>query len=240
MEKWSTAERINFEQSIYDKIKNVVGNLKETGRKAESKPVSMYDYRNYSAPKIRKVHLGGVAVRPPAPKMQVSTCGIHPDFNYDIPRFALEWLERKDATMLIVDLHPARDIVLYPDYVEKYLEPLYLLRNKSLEIPGTSRETSITTVRDYPLAVQYSRYSVHGDYPLEQTEKAWDLALKYLDVWLEAWKKAQPITHPEEKKHLQKRLEMMSEAYRRLDPGARFWIRIGGEKLAKEMQGFSW
>jgi hypothetical protein len=132
--------------------------------------------------------------------MQVSTCGIHPAYDYDIPRFALEWLERKDHTMLIVDLHPVKDIVLYPDYVEKYLKPLHPIVNKALEIPGTEKEIRIPTPRSYPMTAQYSRYALHGKYAIEQTEQAWDLALKYLDVWLEDWKKGEPITDPEDRR----------------------------------------
>jgi len=236
--KWSTAERVVFEQTIYDKLTENLGELKETGRKADSTDSWSYDYRNYSAPKVRKIHLGGVVLK--TPKMRVSTCGIHPAYDYDIPRFALEWLEWEDKTMLIVDLHPSRDIVLYPDYVEKYLKPLYPIAKKALEIPGTSIERSIPTPRSYPLSAQYSRYAISGEYALEQTEQAWHLALKYLDVWLEDWKKGKAITDPEEKKMNKRRLEMMSESYRTLDPGARLWIRLGGEKLAKEMQEFSW
>ena len=240
MAKWSTAERVVFEQTVLDKIEAVVGKLNETGKKADSKNSWAYDYRNYSAPKIRKVHIGGVTLRPPAPKMQVSTCGIHPAYEYDIPRFALEWLERQEHTMFIVDLHPVKDIILYPDYVEKYLAPLHPIFNKSLEIPGTKTDLTAPSPRQYPMADQYSRYAIHGEYVPEQTEQAWDLALKFLDVWLEDWKKGEPLKDSEEKKLNERRFEAMSELYRTLDPGARFWIRLGGEKLAKEMQGFSW
>ncbi len=229
-----------FEETFYDKINSVVGDLEETERIADSKESCSYEYRNYSGPKIRKLHLGGVVFRPPAPEVRTSTCGIHPAYDYDFPRFGCLWSERKDKTLLIVDLHPVRDIVLYPDYVEKYLKPLHPLAKDALEIPGMEKEVRMPHPRSYWLSAQFSKYFIRGRFPVEQTGKAWDLALKYFDVWLEGWKKGEPIQDPEEKKMNQKRLEMMSEAYRILDPGARLWISVGGEQLAKEMQEFSW
>ena len=60
LEKWSTAKSVTFEQTFYDRIKDVVGDLEEIGRKSETGKDYSYDYRNFAGIKIQKLHLGGI------------------------------------------------------------------------------------------------------------------------------------------------------------------------------------
>jgi len=58
----------------------------------------------------------------------------YPADDYDLPIFGSDIMEKKEQATLILDLHPLADLVLIPEYRERYLDPVASIWKKHMEL----------------------------------------------------------------------------------------------------------
>ena len=154
---------------------------------------------------------------------------------YDIPIYACEFDESATRLGVTIDLMPTVDIAVHEDYLEKYYTPLADLWRKYRTIPGFTKEGRCVVQRRYgpwPWAREtLSPFSLDGRVEeKEDREKVIEAIVDYAKVWLDFWKKAEPIKDPEYRQEMIKRKKTLHKYYRDRDPGGEVIKKIFGEE----------
>lgn len=157
---------------------------------------------------------------------------------YDLPVFACEFDETSTRVGVTIDLMPLVDMVIHPEYREKYLDPLADLWRSYRSIPGLTKEGRCLVQRRYgpwPWArATQSPYTLDGH--IEEPEnrsKIVEACAAYARVWLGFVKKAEPIKDPAYKQEMLTRKRTLQKYYRDLDPGGEVIKKIFGDEKHK-------
>jgi hypothetical protein len=158
--------------------------------------------------------------------------------DYDLPVFACEFDETSSRVGVTVDLMPLVDVVIHPEYREKYLDPLSDLWRKYRAIPGLTKEGRCLVQRRYapwPWARStMSPYPIDGNIvEPEERSKVIEAVVSYARVWFDFLKHAEPIQDPAYKQEMLTRKRTLQKYYRDLDPGGEVIKKIFGEEKHK-------
>lgn len=158
--------------------------------------------------------------------------------DYDLPVFACEFDESAPRLSITIDLMPMVDIVVHPQYREKYLDPLSDVWRKYRTIPGFTKEGRCLIQRRYA-SWPWARATL-SPYPLDgKIEEPGDryrtieAIIEYARFWLDLLKKAEPVKDPDYKQEMLTRKRAMQKYYRDLDPGGEVIKKLFGEEKHK-------
>ena len=158
---------------------------------------------------------------------------ITPNDDYDFPMFAAEFAEDPGGVLLLVDMHPLRDLVIDSWYREKYLDPVEPIWK---EYPDVQRQINpYAWYRAFlsPFSIG-SRYKVEGS-DRSKLSRVADWLDKYLEYYLDyVIPNAVPVEDPQAKEFAMKKKKAIRETYQIRDPGGEMLVQALGVDLAKK------
>ena len=163
-------------------------------------------------------------------KIVVYGTTIIPEDDCPLPIFTSEIVFTATHLSLRVDSIPLADLAMDADYLEKYMMPMEDLWKKYKGMEGAGIERYVWQ------RVQLSPFYTYGKYKYELEnigEKALDITMEYLDVYVKLWENVQPADL-DYMKQLNKRKRVMLHTMCEYDPGE-FWLKqdLGEEKAKK-------
>ena len=153
-------------------------------------------------------------------KIVVYGTTIIPEDDCPLPIFTSEIVFTATHLSLRVDLIPLADLARDEEYLEKYMMPMEDLWKKYKDIEGAGFERYVWQ------RVQLSPFYTYGKYKYDIEnigEKALDITLEYLNVYIKLWNEVQPADAGY-MKALNERKEIMLKTMLDNDPGE-FWLR---------------
>lgn len=159
--------------------------------------------------------------------------------DYDLPIFACEFDESAKRVSITIDFMPVVDMALYPEYRQKYLDPLADAWRNYRTIPGLTDEEGRCLVQrrygPWPWArSSMSHFPVDGRISNNEDRfKVIEAVIYYAKTWIEIMKNAQPVKDEAYKKEMLTRKRAMQHYYRTLDPGGEVLKKIVGDEMEK-------
>ena len=159
---------------------------------------------------------------------------IYMDNSVDVPHLGMAFGTLPDA-FFYIDPMPRYEPLAYPDYLQKYLEPLnetYMALQQELFDAG---------IRPLSPAMPFIRSSLSpvalaGVVPLDfYREKVEPKIFRYVDYWLELVRNAQPVEDPRERATLKHRDSLVRRNIVHLDPANPIAERLVGKPLADRL-----
>jgi len=155
--------------------------------------------------------------------------------DYDLPVFACEFDETSARVGVTVDLMPLVDIVIHPEYREKYLDPLAGVWRTYREINGFTKQGRCLVQRRYapwPWArATLSPYPLDGNIvEPENRQTVMEAVVAYARIGLDFLREAAPVQDPLYKQEMLTRKRTLQQYYRDLDPGGEVIKKIFGEE----------
>ncbi len=184
-------------------------------------------FRAYKAQKIEKFSIAEFCL---APGMDYINASIRAYPEYNIPRFAFNYMVFPDKIQFDVDLYPAVDIALRQDYIDKYYELLtetYLREKKAPYFDWKLSERSWVRVSASP-------YFFMSATDIENAEKVKSIILEYLDVELKIIKEEEKVSQ-EEAVHIKFRSDYITDMLLEREPEKHLLEKAFGKELTERL-----
>jgi len=199
----------------------------EPGLKRIEVPGGTIDLEVFEGDKIEKVVFSSIKVH----EMSVAeeSVIIWPADYYDIPVLWCNLTAMPGMNVSILDFIPLMDIVVWPDYAERYLALLPEIKEETLEI---LKET--ITEKDFPLSSivgwTMSPYRTLLKLTDEGIPKIPAVLSLYCNAYAELLRKAVPSTYAEDRKFSKRKKEGVRKLMKENDPGYPIMLSIFGEE----------
>lgn len=155
--------------------------------------------------------------------------------DYDLPLFTCEFDQTAPRATVAIDFMPALDMSVHQEYREKYYTPLAPLWRKYRTIEGLTKDGRCLLQRRYghaPWAREtLSCYLLDGKIEEEEPRhQVIEAVVAYARVWLDHWRKAEPIVDPAYKQEILKRRKTVKEYYLAHSPGGEMLKKLFGKE----------
>lgn len=180
----------------------------------------------YAAPKLEKI---AITVQSFKDKLMCYTTIIWPDDHHALPVFSTFWAESEKGSFLILDFYPTADCICDIPYMEKYLDPLEDLWEKSKEYYPTISGRNPNWFR-----AMVSPYFINADFhpsTKQHQDRMLKLVLDYLDVYHSLWVK-DDSRDPAYMQRLIERRQAMRTNMLEKDPGGIMVEHAFGKEIA--------
>ena len=164
-----------------------------------------------------------------------STAMAWPDDNHNLP---ILWCNLTIVpgvmNVPIFDFVPMMDIVVWPDYGERYVAGVSSLRDNALELLGdavTDKAVNLPSRSVYSL----SPYRLVAKVTDEGIEKIPQLLNVYISHYIVLWEKAARLDEGPEKQFYLKKKSATRKLMKENDPGYAFMIDVFGEESTKKV-----
>jgi len=155
--------------------------------------------------------------------------------DYDLPIYACEFDETAPRVGITTDFMPTVDIAQHQEYREKYYSALAGLWRQYRTIEGLTKDGRCLLQRRYghaPWAREtLSCYLLDGKVEEEEARyQVIEAAVAYIRVWLDHWRKAEPVEDPVYKQEIAKRRKTIKEYYLAHSPGGEMLKKLFGKE----------
>jgi hypothetical protein len=154
---------------------------------------------------------------------------------YDLPLLTCEYDQTAPRITVTVDFMPAVDMSVHQEYREKYYSALAGLWRQYRTIEGLTKDGRCLLQRRYghaPWAREtLSCYLLDGKVEEEEARyQVIEAAVAYIRVWLDHWRKAEPVEDPVYKQEIAKRRKTIKEYYLAHSPGGEMLKKLFGKE----------
>jgi len=154
---------------------------------------------------------------------------------YDLPLLTCEYDQTAPRITVTVDFMPAVDMSVHQEYREKYYSALAGLWRQYRTIEGLTKDGRCLLQRRYghaPWAREtLSCYLLDGKVEEEEARyQVIEAAVAYIRVWLDHWRKAEPVEDPAYKQEIVKRRKTIKEYYLAHSPGGEMLKKLFGKE----------
>ena len=154
---------------------------------------------------------------------------------YDLPLLTCEYDQTAPRITVTVDFMPAVDMSVHQEYREKYYTALAGLWRQYRTIEGLTKDGRCLLQRRYghaPWAREtLSCYLLDGKVEEEEARyQVIEAAVAYIRVWLDHWRKAEPVEDPVYKQEIAKRRKTIKEYYLAHSPGGEMLKKLFGKE----------
>jgi hypothetical protein len=154
---------------------------------------------------------------------------------YDLPLLTCEYDQTAPRITVTVDFMPAVDMSVHQEYREKYYTALAGLWRQYRTIEGLTKDGRCLLQRRYghaPWAREtLSCYLLDGKVEEEEARyQVIEAAVAYIRVWLDHWRKAEPVEDPAYKQEIAKRRKTIKEYYLAHSPGGEMLKKLFGKE----------
>ena len=155
--------------------------------------------------------------------------------DYDLPLLTCEYDQTAPRVTVAVDFMPAVDMSVHQEYREKYYSALAGLWRQYRAIEGLTKDGRCLLQRRYghaPWAREtLSCYLLDGKVEEEEARyQVIEAAVAYIRVWLDHWRKAEPVEDPVYKQEIVKRRKTIKEYYLAHSPGGEMLRKLFGKE----------
>lgn len=181
----------------------------------------------YSVPKLEKLVLSVQSYRD---KLMTYTALAWPDDNHALPIYSSFWAESAKGSYFILDFYPTADCICDMPYMEKYLDPLEDIYNRSLDDFPEKPKRDLSWFRTFS-----SPFDIRLDLP-DSTRESQDKLLKFTTDYLEQYYRLWENDEPRSTEYMHK-LNQRKQAIRQImterDPGGAMLENALGHELAE-------
>jgi len=154
---------------------------------------------------------------------------------YDLPLLTCEYDQTAPRITVTVDFMPAVDMSVHQEYREKYYTALAGLWRQYRTIEGLTKDGRCLLQRRYghaPWAREtLSCYLLDGKVEEEEARyQVIEAAVAYIRVWLDHWRKAEPVGDPAYKQEIVQRRKTIKEYYLAHSPGGEMLKKLFGKE----------
>ncbi len=154
---------------------------------------------------------------------------------YDLPLLTCEYDQTAPRVTVTVDFMPAVDMSVHQEYRKKYYTALAGLWRQYRTIEGLTRDGRCLLQRRYghaPWAREtLSCYLLDGKVEEEEARyQVIEAAVAYIRVWLDHWRKAEPVEDPAYKQEIVQRRKTIKEYYLAHSPGGEMLKKLFGKE----------
>jgi hypothetical protein len=164
-----------------------------------------------------------------------STAMAWPDDNHNLP---ILWcnltIVPEVMNVPIFDFVPLMDIVVWPDYAERYIAGVSDLRENALELLGdavTDKAVNLPSLSVYTLSPYHLVAKVTDD----GIEKIPEVMKAYITEYIKLWEKASKLYDVPEKQFYLRKKAATRKLMKANDPGYAFMIDVFGEDSTKKV-----
>ena len=153
---------------------------------------------------------------------------IWPRDGYDLPIFWCNLTQMPGLSFDIFDLIPLMDIVVWQEYGEKYLLKLPELRQKTEELLSSGITEKNFTLSSL-VGWTFSPYRILFKLNEEGVAALAPVVQEYAAVYLDCYKKAEPVAQQEERTFAMRKREAARKIMKENDPGYPLMTNLFGE-----------
>jgi hypothetical protein len=190
------------------------------------------DLSVFKADKIEKIVFSIIKIN--SASVSEESVIVWPADTHDLPILWLNLTQMPGMNILIFDLIPLMDIVVWPRYGENYMTLLSEARSKvvdSLKDTITDKAFELRSLVAYALS-PYKLLLMLADEGVAMVPQA---VSDYVTAYRECWKKSEPLTSGEAHDFYLRKKKATRKLMRENDPGYPFMINIFGESNTKKV-----
>jgi len=154
--------------------------------------------------------------------------------NYDLPLFWCNLTQMPGMNIFINDFTPLMDIVVWPNYGEKYLDDLLAVKNSAaeqLKEGMVDKAFTLSTKTAWALSPHCTIFSLKD----ESISQLASIVDQYCTLYLKLWQEATLIEPKEERQFAQRKKEAVRKMMKENDPGYYFMVNIFGEDKTRKI-----
>jgi len=186
----------------------------------------------YTAEKIEKVVFCTITIH--ANSVSEKSVLVWPAEGYDLP---IAWCNQTGMSGMnipIFDFVPTMDLVMWPQYAEKYMTVLNDARKNSVEV---FKDTITDKAFDMPSRVAHvlSPYKLIMMVSDEGAQYIPEVMSVYGNAYMGCWEKAEPLQAGEERDFCIRKKEAVRKLMKENDPGYPFMVDVFGEEKTNKV-----
>ena len=159
---------------------------------------------------------------------------VWPEDHYDLPLFWCNLSQMAGMNIFINDLSPLTDVVVWPEYGEKYLNDLQTVKDHALERLKDGildKNFKLNTKTAWTLSPHHAIFSI----TVESIQRLSPIVDEICQLYLKLWKDSRPINQNEEAQFCKRKKAAVKKMMKENDPGYYFMINIFGEENTRKV-----
>ncbi len=160
-----------------------------------------------------------------------------PEDGYNLPLFWCNLTRMPGMNIFINDFTPLTDIVMYPQYGERYLDDLMSAKStaaETLKEGMVDKSFTLSTKTVWALSPHYTVFSLTD----EMIPKLGPVIEEYCKLYIKLWEEAVRIENSEERQFSQKKKAAVRKMMKENDPGYYFMVNIFGQDMTTKVFDF--
>ena len=229
-----TIEKTDFISEVKKSLEQLP--LREVAVDPELKRIEVeggcIDIEMFKAEKIEKLTFSTIKIHESS--VSEGSVLVWPEDTYDLPLFWCNLTQMPGMNIFINDFSPLMDIVVWPQYGEKYLDDLLAIKDSAaekLKDGMVEREFKLSTKTAWALSPHRTVFSL-TDACIPRLVPIVD---EYTKLYLKLWQDSASIEKNEEKKFCKRKKEALRKMMEENDPGYHFMVNIFGEDKTRKV-----
>lgn len=160
-----------------------------------------------------------------------------PEDGYNLPLFWCNLTRMPGMNIFINDFTPFTDLVLYPQYGERYLDDLLSVKSSAaeeLKEGMVDKSFTMSTKTVWALSPHCTVFSLTD----EVVPKLGSVIEEYCKLYVKLWQDAVKIENSEERQFSQKKKAAVRKMMKENDPGYYFMVNIFGQETTTKVFDF--
>jgi len=184
------------------------------------------EIETFKAEKIEKLTFSTIKIHESS--VSEESLLVWPEDTYDLPLFWCNLTQMPGMNIFINDFSPLMDVVVWPQYGEKYLDDLLAIKDSAaekLKDGMVERKFKLSTKTAWALSPHRTIFSL-TDACIPRLGPIVD---EYCKLYLKLWQDSAPIKKHEERQFCKRKKEALRKMMKENDPGYHFMVNIFGE-----------
>lgn len=190
------------------------------------------DITMFKAEKIEKLTLSTIKIHESS--VSEESVLVWPEDTYDLPLFWCNLTQMPGMNIFINDFSPLMDIVVWPQYGERYLDELMTIKDSAVEKLKegiVEREFKLSTKTTWTLSPHRTIFSLMDAF----IPRLVPIMNEYCKLYLKLWQGSASIEKNEERQFCKRKKEAVRKMMKENDPGYHFMVNIFGEDKTRKV-----
>jgi len=190
------------------------------------------DLSLHKTDKIEKLTFSTISIH--ASSVAESSLLAWPEDGYNLPLFWCNLTSMPGMNIFINDFTPLTDIVMWPQYGERYLDDLMAVKSSAaneLKEGMVDKAFPLSTKTAWALSPHCTVFSLQD----EVIPRLGSVVEQYCKLYLKLWQEAVMIEKGEERQFAQRKKEAVRKMMKENDPGYYFMVNIFGEDTTRQV-----
>lgn len=186
----------------------------------------------FKTEKIEKLTFSTIKIH--ASSVSEQSLLVWPEDSYNLPLFWCNLTQMPGINIFINDFTPLMDIVVWPQYGEKYLEDLLAIKDSAAEKLKdglVEKEFKLSTKTAWTLSPHRTIFSLRDTC----IPRLGPIVDEYCELYFKLWKEAVSIEQGEERQFCKRKKEAVRKMMKENDPGYYFMVNVFGEDKTRKI-----